>query len=269
MRLRYAGRCRSCDRELPAGTVAVYERGTRTVLCITCESETLADEAGAAPEIVEGRAGGSARREFERRRAARETRIRGAHPKIGGLILALSDDPQSTKAWATGAIGEEQLGARLDGLTNDSIHILHDRRIPGTTANIDHIVICPSGVFVIDAKKYAGRPALRVEGGFFRPRVEKLLIGSRDRTKLVDGVQKQIDRVIAALGSNGITVPVSGMLCFVGADWPLIGGDFTIASIRVLWPRKAADHILKAGPLDAPTAKRVHYALASAFPAYS
>jgi hypothetical protein len=38
----------------------------------------------------------SARSEFERRRATREDRIRAPHPKLGGLILALSDDPQST-----------------------------------------------------------------------------------------------------------------------------------------------------------------------------
>lgn len=38
----------------------------------------------------------SARCEFERRRATREDRIRARHPKLGGFILALSDDPQST-----------------------------------------------------------------------------------------------------------------------------------------------------------------------------
>ena len=33
------------------------------------------------------------------------------------------------------------------------------------------------------------------------------------------------------------------MLCFVEADWPLMGGDFTIAGVSVLWPKKAASHI--------------------------
>jgi len=40
-------------------------------------------------------------------------------------------------------------------------------------ANIDHIVVCPSGVVVIDAKRYRGRPSLQTQGGFFSPRVEK------------------------------------------------------------------------------------------------
>lgn len=186
MRLRYAGKCRSCEAALPAGTIAVYDRDSKTVTCSACSSEpameTAATVSGAAaatalarpaaadpepelesePEIFAGVAGASAKREFERRSAKREARIREAHPKLGGLMLALSEDPQSTKAWAVGAVGEEKLGRRLDGLKGDNIHVLHDRLIRGTKANIDHIVVCPSGVFVIDAKKYKGRPSLRV-----------------------------------------------------------------------------------------------------------
>lgn len=34
------------------------------------------------------------------------------------------------------------------------MHALHDRRVPGTRANIDHIAVSSSGGSVIDAKKY-------------------------------------------------------------------------------------------------------------------
>lgn len=47
------------------------------------------------------------------------------------------------------------------------------------------------------------------------------------------------------------------MLCFVEADWPLIGGDFTVAGLNVLWPKKTASHIVKPGAVDAATAERV------------
>lgn len=66
--------------------------------------------------------------------------------------MALSDEKQSTKGWATGAVGEERLGARLDSLVARSIAVLHDRRFPGTRANIDHIAITTAGIWVIDAK---------------------------------------------------------------------------------------------------------------------
>ena len=36
MRLRYAGACRECGQALPAGAVAVYERASKTVRCVTC-----------------------------------------------------------------------------------------------------------------------------------------------------------------------------------------------------------------------------------------
>jgi hypothetical protein len=68
------------------------------------------------------------------------------------LILALSRDPQSTTAWAIGATGEERLGKRLDLLVSPTCQVLHDRRVPGTHATIDHITVVRSGIYVIDAK---------------------------------------------------------------------------------------------------------------------
>ncbi len=211
-----------------------------------------------------GVAGASARREFERRRANREQRIRTAHPRLGGLILAVSDDPQSTKAWAVGANGEEALGRRLDGLASPTVRVLHDRRIPRTRANIDHIVVCPAGVLVVDAKKYTGRPHLRVEGGFLQPRTEKLMVGSRDGGKLVDGVLKQVDLVRSALGEE--SVEVRGYLCFVAADWPLFGGSFATRGVTALWPKKLAGVIAEPGPLSEDEIHRLHGRLATAFP---
>jgi hypothetical protein len=288
MRLRYEGACVSCRAALPAGTLAVYDRGSKTVTCLTCVaggsslpsandqmlSTSLGelDDPAARPEqvvaeIFAGVAGSSARREHDRRSNKRETRIRETHPVLGGLILALSDDPQSTKAWAVGAQGEERLGRRLDGLVGERIRVLHDRRIPRSRANIDHIVVCPTGVFVIDAKKYTGRPSLGVEGGLFRPRVEKLIVGSRDCTRLVEGVHKQVDLVSSALISAGMgQIPVRGMLCFVDADWPIIGGAFRIDGLDVLWPKKAVEQVLKPGIMDDLAVSQVFHALATAFP---
>lgn len=153
---------------------------------------------------------------------------------MGGVAVALSSERQSTKAWERGAVGEELLGARLDSIRSDDIAVLHDRRIPGSRANIDHIVITRAGVWVIDAKRYKGRPELKVEGGILRARVEKLVVGRRDCTKLVDSALRQRQLVQAVVGN----VPVTGVLCFVEADWPLIGGAFTTRGVHVLWPKR-------------------------------
>lgn len=284
MRLRYAGVCTSCGADLPVGTPAIYDRASKSVSCLECPTKPRSEvddvavperqlaESSATPSLnarevdlpPAGVAGASARREFERRRANREQRIRAKHPRLGGLMLAVTDDPQSTKAWAVGAKGEEALGRRLDGLTAPLVRVLHDRRIPRTRANIDHIVICPAGVFVVDAKQYKGRPHLRVDGGFFVPRTEKLMVGSRDCNKLVDGVLKQVDLVCTSVGDE--TVPVRGFLCFVAADWPLFGGSFTTRGVTALWPRKLAGVMAEPGRLVEDEIRALHDRLAEAFP---
>lgn len=266
MRLRYAGTCRVCGAALDARTEAVYERATKTVRCLACSPS--ADAAGApsaerAPQVGSGTAGVSARREYERRRAKREERVRTRHPRLGGLILALSDDPQSTAAWDKGALGEERLGQRLDELASETLRLLHDRRIPGTRANIDHLAVTPTGVWVIDAKRYvAKRPTLRVEGGILRARVERLMVGSSDRTKLVDGVLKQVDLVRSLIDD---AMPVAGVLCFVDADWPLVGGTFATRGVDVLWPRKLYPRLSVEGSHAAAVAE-THARLAGALP---
>lgn len=258
MRLRYSGTCRVCSVELPARAEAIYERASKTVRCITHDSSL--DESPVVARAVEaGNPGASARREFERRKAKRAERTRTRHPKLGGLILALSDDPQSTKAWDTGALGEERLGNRLNELASDSLRVLHDRRIPGSRANIDHIAVTPTGVYVVDAKKYKGRPQLKVEGGLLRPRIEKLLVGSRDCTKLVDGVLKQVDVVRGIVGAE---LPIHGVLCFVEADWPLIGGSFRTRGVEVLWPKRLYQQLKADGPLLSETVVEIHERLA-------
>jgi len=295
MRLRYAGVCSTCGTPVAAGAWAEYDRGSRTIRCPACtaEGEQPPAEPGiAAPAVPEvatpaeppstrqlvmpgeepidpGVAGASARREHERRIARREQRVRDKRPRLGGFILAVTDEPSSTQVWATGAVGEEVLGRRLDTLADRGVRVLHDRRIPGTRANIDHIVVSGAGVFVIDAKRYRGRrPQLRVQGGILRPRTETLLVGTRDCTKLVDGVAKQVERVRTALAPLEATgeIPVRGMLCFLDADWPPVGGAFAIRAVDVLWPKKLVQRITTGAELDSSRIDQLHRLLSTAFP---
>ena len=291
MKLRYAGVCRGCGVEVPAGVLAVYDKVARNVTCLACTDLTAASPLPVSPaltalpepvpvdepEVVVGVAGASARREYERRKGNDERhvaewkeRVHTKHPVLGGLMLAVADEPKhhGTRAWDVGAHGEEVFAASLDRLTGEGLYFLHDRRIPPTRANIDHIVIAPSGVYIIDAKNYTGRAQLRVTGGIFSPQVEKLIVGRRDCTKLVDGVHKQVDRVSELLARDGIgqDVPVRGMLCFVEGDWPLLGGSFTIEGLDVLWPKKARKIIAAPGTLGDDRLRVLHRHLATEFP---
>lgn len=286
LRLRYAGVCRLCGAALPVRAETIYDRATKTVRCVDClrdgqasalptevvpeapepsfehapplsgprhEASEPPSDPTPEPEAVDvGIAGASARREYERRRAKDEARIREKWGRFGGVAVALSNERQSTAAWAVGAAGEERLGAVLGEIASEQIAVLHDRRIPRSKANIDHIVVTAGGVWVIDAKKYQGRPQLKIEGGILRPRVERVLVGRRDCTRLVDGVLKQVDLVKAVVGD----VPVVGALCFVAADWPLIGGSFVTRDVRILWPKLLARRLTEVnGVIDVPAVR--------------
>lgn len=106
-----------------------------------------------------------------------------------------------------------------------------------------------------------GDPGFGLKVASFDPRAEKLIVGRRDCTKLVDGVRKQVGRVGEVVGDS----PVTGVLCFVAADWPLIGGAFTIYGVEVLWPTRLAQRLAEAGgSVDVAT---VRERLAARFPA--
>jgi hypothetical protein len=263
MSVRFAGVCTKCQQTIPKGAIAVYSPSTKSIHHVSC------------PEIHLGTAGASAYREFERRSARDAARIEAEKEKVQATFgegflgrvatfLAVDESPRrSTQVWAQGAVGEEKVAERLHALA-EVVTALHDRRIPGTKANIDHLVATPWGVFVIDAKPYLNkRPEFYVEGGVFGfGGTARLKVGGRRKDELVDGILWQIERVQAALGD---VAKVKGILCFVEADWPLIGGDFAVRGVRVVWPRRLAKELLKTEPptLDVDAVSRM---LAARFP---
>ena len=71
------------------------------------------------------------------------------------------------------------------------MRLLHDRRMPRGRGNIDHLAVAPTGVCVTDAKAHKGK--VRIARPVFG--LEKLLINSRDRTRLLDGLDRQVEAV--------------------------------------------------------------------------
>jgi hypothetical protein len=197
---------------------AVWNPLAKTIRCRECPPS-----AGPTTEVlIDGVAGASARREHERRMVKRDSETRSKWGnRVGGFILKVSDEPQSTRAWSIGAAGEETLARELEGV--DGIRVLHDRRIPGSRANIDHIVVSSAGVFVVDAKNYRGMIRVRDRGPFWREDL-RLFVGGRDCSALADGLTQQVDAVTSALVSAGEDpLPrITPVLCFVDGEWPLL-----------------------------------------------
>jgi len=171
--------------------------------------------------------------------------VRDKHPCTAGLRLALSNDPGHETVWARGAGGEERVAAVLTKYLHPDVIVLHDRRIPGSRANIDHIAIAPCGIWVIDAKRYTGK--LAVSRALFRN--AKLTINGRDRSSLTAGLAKQVATVRNALADVDPDVVVRGALCFIDTELPMLG-TLTFDGYPLLRARQLAKRLNADGPID-------------------
>src|SRR5688572_25639270 len=80
----------------------------------------------------------------------------GAVAVLVGWRLRFRPSEQVT-AWRRGAHGERRTARLLERLTRDGYVVFHDLPVPGnTSANVDHLVIGPTGVFIIDSKQWTG-----------------------------------------------------------------------------------------------------------------
>jgi len=71
---------------------------------------------------------------------------------------------EQARTWQRGAHGERHTARLLRRLTRDGYVVLHDLAVPGSPANVDHLVIGPTGLFVIDSKKWTGSIHQSVDG---------------------------------------------------------------------------------------------------------
>jgi len=108
------------------------------------------------------------------------------------------------RAWQHGAKGERHTARLLDRLDHDGYVVFHDLAMPNSPANLDHLVLGPSGVFVIDSKQWTGHVHQSADG-------------------LVWHNHYRLDRTLATLRWQAETlgrllgVPVAPLVCVHGA----------------------------------------------------
>jgi nuclease-like protein len=104
--------------------------------------------------------------------------------------------------------------------------VLHDLAVPGSRANIDHLVIGPGGVFVIDSKQYRGRLQLDPSG--------RLWHGRYPLAPSLQAVSFEADQVAQVLPDPGVmVVPV---VAVHGAQVPW--GKVAIQGVPVVVARR-------------------------------
>lgn len=241
-RLRRDGVCALCASTIPQGADAWWNPGAKTFVCAPCRN-------GAASPVI-GTAGASATKIHERNQSKVQAELVRDHPLLGRLALKFRDDiPDS---WSRGAIGEQVVGEALNAIAGESCIVLHDRKIPGSQANIDHIAVAASGIWVIDAKRYWDqRPEIRDRGGWLNSD-KRLYVGGRDRTNLIEGLDRQLAAVVKALGPllAEHAPPTNAALAFVDADWGWRPPS-ELRGVRITGPRELPRLVQAGGPLDA------------------
>lgn len=150
-------------------------------------------------------AGGSAARQAAALRA-------GARRGLWRRLLAALGFPMPDSAreavaarWDLGAAAEQETARMLHALRPQGWHILNDRALPGSRANLDHVLVSPCGtaVVVLDTKRWHARRQTVLVGG-------RVHCGVQDRHGQIEAVGSYARRVAAVLG-----LPES-------AVWPLL-----------------------------------------------
>ncbi|HUH79841.1 MAG TPA: nuclease-related domain-containing protein [Solirubrobacteraceae bacterium] len=226
----------------------------------------------AAEDLHIGVAGSSARYHAERLRHDRELRPReGA--RLERAETALFPPPEARRRrleernWLTGAEGEHGLAAFLARRCPD-VPMLHDRAAPLSRANIDHIAIAPSGVYVIDCKRYRGK--IEVTTPLFG--AQKLKVNGRNRTSLVRGLERQVAHVQAALAGLTTEIPVHGCLCFVAPEGRSAGVGLPILrtpridGYPLYYAKRLAKRLNRPGPIGSEEARALQGELAQRLP---
>ncbi len=205
--------CRACGIGLPLGAEAWWDTVADAVQCSTCRSPAF---------------------QVERRATSRMARV----------AKFFSDEAESARGGVERVERERLLSVHLHTELRHRAVVLDDRRAPGTKCHIDHIVVAQSGVWVVDANEYDGRVERRDVGGWFKVD-ERLYVAGKDRTSLIDNIDRQVVAVENVLAKEGLDqVPVHAALCFVNSEWGWFAKPFSLNGVWVTWAEKLTDLVL-------------------------
>lgn len=131
---------------------------------------------------------------------------------------------QGARAWRLGAKGERRTARILARLEHDGFVAFHDLAVPGSPANVDHLVVGPTGVFVIDSKFYRGVVRMGLDG--------RLWYGGRSLDRVLGTLWWEAQQVAEAL-AGGPEIHVFPVLCMHEARLPWLE-ELTVDGIPVL-----------------------------------
>ena len=159
------------------------------------------------------------RDQVERRSEARRQKVLREHPETGEFLLAMSDEPTAESAFDHGTPWQRWVAELLREEFPKGVFLFHRRRGPGRHDDIDVVAVLPSGVWIVDIRRYEGaRAEVRHRGGD-RSGAKYLAVDDTDAIAVLDDLDDQAGAVATALTNAGWeTVETHSVLCLVDVE---------------------------------------------------
>jgi hypothetical protein len=243
-RLRYGGTCMTCGANIPKEAEGWHDPTVSRVSCSSCPPLTSQQE-------------------------DQSTKARRANPAGGTSALAIGQSRRSSN-WVKGAAGEYLMAKELHSALSGIAIVLNDRAVPSSHANIDHIVIASSGVWIIDSKLRKGLIRVKNAGSLLSG-AQKLMVGDRDESVCTEKIYSQVIPIANLLGDPRI--PIHPALAFIDGDWgssialrAIRNRPFEMIGVMIAWPKAIIAKISENGPLSKDAVMSIAGKLDSALP---
>ncbi len=164
---------------------------------------------------------------------------------LAGVLLSvygnkfINKSKEEGYSWQKGNEGEIIVADYLDTLPEDYF-IFNDVKLPGNGGNIDHVVIGPTGIYVIETKNYTGKYRIKGNQWFYYKNGQPMEIKKNPGTQ----VRKNTQDLIKFLNQNGISTSgswVTGLVALICPDFWVLE---TPQNYRVLLPKTVPEYIM-------------------------
>lgn len=155
--------------------------------------------------------------------------------------------PSRWRSWLQGARGEYRTGRILNRLRREGWGVLHDRKIPRSRANLDHVLVHPSGRFLV----YVDTKAWHAKGWQIRVTGGRLLYGPRSQAATVETVAWEASRLQEVTGLRTLAV--------IAVDGGKVnGGSLIFNNVRVVEAASLLQMLDQLNPTHVPRRDEVH-----------
>jgi Nuclease-related domain len=132
--------------------------------------------------------------------------------------------------------------------------------LPGTASHIDHIVVAPSGVWILDTKTWRGK--IEYKSTSVLGTEKRLFVGGKDRTSAVEAIFNLVIPVAQIISDRSI--PIMSALVFIDGEWSdaatpriITGRPYQHLTVWISWPKAIWKKINEPGPLTASVVQRI------------